>query len=439
MEAPPGKPGDLPPARSTGKRGTSTRGAGTSALCGSDLHLLGHALAAVRRHLGMDVAFVSEFRGGRRYFRCVDADGKVMPFQPGDWDPLHESYCGRVVQGDLPELMADASIEPGVVGMPASRRLTIGAHMSVPITLSDGRVFGTLCCYSGRPGHHLDQRDLEMLRVFADVVARLVDSGAAKRGESKDAAARVDELLRSAALEIVYQPIVDLEGGRVVGFEALSRFPLGPSRTPEQWFADAARAGRSVELEVLAIRRALEALPRLPDDVYVSVNASPATIVAGHLAEALRGVPLRRVLVEVTEHEAVEQYDELVAAVRPLQERGLRIAIDDAGAGYASFRHILNLAPHMIKLDVSITRGIDVDRSRRALAAALCRFAQETGCRIVAEGVETATELAMLRTLGFRKAQGYLLGRPMPLGEAVVRCKLPAMAVSPAHAGGAAT
>lgn len=426
MERTPGKPGDS----HTPPRGKA------EALNTADLRLLGHALGAIRRHLGMDVAFVSEFRNGRRYFRCVDADGRLAPFKAGDWDPLHESYCGRVAQGELPQFMPDASLEPAAQGLPASRRLAIGAHISVPVTLGDGSVFGSLCAYSARPGYHLDQRDLDMMRVFADVAARLVESGAAKRREAHDGAARVDEFLRSGALDIAYQPIVDLEGERVVGFEALSRFPQGTPRTPEQWFADAARAGRSVELEVMAIRLAVQGLERLPEDVYVAVNASPGTIVGGHLAEALRGVPLRRVLVEVTEHEAVEQYDELVAAVRPLQERGLRIAIDDAGAGYASFRHILNLAPHMIKLDVSITRGIDVDRSRRALAAALCRFAQETGCRIVAEGVETATELATLRDLGFRKAQGYLLGRPMPLGEAVLRCRGPGIGARSAEAAG---
>lgn len=399
-----------------------SRGPGDDSLGSADLALLGHALGAVRRHLGMDVAFISEFRHGRRYFRCVDTDGQLAPFEVGDWDLLQDSYCNRIVQGQLPQLMRDARVDPATQGLPHARRLGIGAYLSVPIELSNGRVFGTLCCYSLRPGDALDARDLDMMRVFADVVARLVEGGSAKRAQALDGAARIEALLRTEALEIVYQPIVDLDADRVVGFEALSRFPQGGSRTPEQWFADATAAGRSVELEVLAIRRALLALERLPDEVYVAINASPATIVGGQLAVALRGVPLRRVLVEVTEHEAVEQYDDLVAAVRPLQERGLRIAIDDAGAGYASFRHILNLAPHMIKLDVSITRGIDADRSRRALAAALCRFAQETGCRILAEGVETEAELATLRGLGFRKAQGYLLGRPMPLGEALLRC-----------------
>nr|WP_247655455.1 EAL domain-containing protein [Stutzerimonas frequens] len=94
----------------------------------------------------------------------------------------------------------------------------------------------------------------------------------------------------------------------------------------------------------------------------------------------------------------------------------MRLAVDDAGAGYASFRHILKLKPDVIKLDASLIRNVDSDTGCRALAAALIRFAEETGCKVVAEGVETQEELAMLRRLEVNKAQGYLLGRPAPLG-----------------------
>jgi EAL domain-containing protein (putative c-di-GMP-specific phosphodiesterase class I) len=100
----------------------------------------------------------------------------------------------------------------------------------------------------------------------------------------------------------------------------------------------------------------------------------------------------------------------------------LRIAVDDAGAGYASFRHILNLAPDLIKLDVFLTQNIHTDRARRALAAALIRFSEETGSKIIAEGVETTLQLKVLRELGVTKAQGYLLGRPMPLASASELC-----------------
>lgn len=384
--------------------------------------IFARALQSIRRHLGMDVAFISEFSGGRRYFRHVSAAPGDDRIRVGASDPLEDSYCEQVVDGRLAGRIADASADPVASALRATHAMGIGAHLGVPIVLADGSVFGTFCCFSTTPDHTLTDRDLAVMRVFAEVVGDQIDRDLSVQEEQQAVTRRIDAVLDSSGLEIVYQPIVMIDSGRVVGFEALSRFTAPPARTPDVWFAEAARVGLGVELEALAIGRALEGLWRLPESVYVAINASPATVVEGRLARLLTGIRLERVVVEVTEHEAVERYDELVAAVRPLQDDGLRIAIDDAGAGYASFRHILNLAPHMIKLDVSITRGIDGDRSRRALAAALCRFAEETGCRIVAEGVETAGELRALRELGFSKAQGYFLGRPMSLDQAVARC-----------------
>jgi EAL domain-containing protein (putative c-di-GMP-specific phosphodiesterase class I) len=152
----------------------------------------------------------------------------------------------------------------------------------------------------------------------------------------------------------------------------------------------------------------------LPEDAYISVNLSPETLLWPGLPDALRTapVPLSRMVVELTEHSAVEDYDALDGALRPLREVGLRIAVDDAGAGYASFRHILRLAPDLIKLDRSLISGIDGDPARRALAGAVVAFAREMGGVVVAEGVERSAELAVVLGLGVDAGQGYLLGRP---------------------------
>jgi EAL domain-containing protein (putative c-di-GMP-specific phosphodiesterase class I) len=128
-------------------------------------------------------------------------------------------------------------------------------------------------------------------------------------------------------------------------------------------------------------------------------------------------------MLEVTEHASIQDYSVIAAKLAPLRQLGLRLAVDDAGAGYASFRHILKLKPDVIKLDASLVGAIDQDRGVRALAAALIRFAEETGSKIVAEGVETQEELNVLRQLNVNKAQGYLLGRPSPI-EAVVSQRL---------------
>ncbi|WP_422015682.1 sensor domain-containing phosphodiesterase [Roseateles sp.] len=375
-------------------------------------------LSAIRQHMGMDVAFVSEFLSGRRVFRHVDADdSRPTPIAVGGSDPAEESYCLRVVDGRLPELIPDACLNAEALTLQATLALPVGAHMSVPIRLADGHVYGTFCCFSYTPDATLTARDLGVMRVFADMVGQQIQDELDEREAKRLVDHRIDAVLNDDGLRIVYQPIFDVGTHRVVGFEALSRFAAEPYRAPDIWFAEAALAGRAIELETRAIRLAVSALAELPPSVYVAVNASPETIVSGRLAELLHGLPLDRIVLEVTEHQAIEHYEDIAEVVEPLRERGLCIAIDDAGAGYASFRHILNLHPHVVKLDISITRAIDTDRSRRALAAALCGFASETGCKIVAEGVETEGELEVIRALGISRAQGFFLGRPMSVDD----------------------
>src|SRR2546427_4950945 len=195
---------------------------------------------------------------------------------------------------------------------------------------------------------------------------------------------RVRRVLGGRGLSISYQPIVDVRFGGALGFEALARFPCPPAG-PDVWFADAAGVGLDAELEALAIETALDALPWMPGGAYLSVNASPSMVVSGRLKALLSGVALDRVVLEITEHAPIPGYQVLAAALRPLRAAGLRIAVDDAGAGYASFSHILNLRPDVIKLDITITRDIDKDEGRRALASALRTFAGDTGSTVVAE------------------------------------------------------
>ena len=214
---------------------------------------------------------------------------------------------------------------------------------------------------------------------------------------------------------MVFQPIVDIDSGRAIGFEALARVGPAPHRPSELWFTEAAAVGLGVELELSAVRLALGELAALPDDTYLAVNASPSTVASGLLEAELADAPAGRVVIEVTEHQAIEAYDRLEDALAELRRRGVRIAVDDAGAGYASFRHVLRLRPDLIKLDMTLTRDIDRDPARRALAGALISFARDTGSVIVAEGVETAAELHTLRLLGVTAAQGHHLGRPGPL------------------------
>jgi EAL domain-containing protein (putative c-di-GMP-specific phosphodiesterase class I) len=373
-------------------------------------------LRSVRTHLGMDVAFVAEFRAHDRVFRHVDAQGQT-PIQPGDAVPLERGFCQRVVDGRLPQLIVDAPNLPEAAGLPETHAVPIGSHLSVPIRLSDGRVYGTFCCFSFVPDLSLTKRDLQMMKAFADVLADQIDRDTRQTREQDSQIARLTEVMQQGQPAIVYQPIYDLETGRMAGVEGLSRFHAAPQRTPDIWFAEAAAVGLGPALESCAAKEVLAGLKSLPRDVYVAVNSSPEFIVSGDFALLLQDIDIGRVVLEITEHASISDYGLLLGTLAPLRALGLRIAVDDAGAGYASMRHILSIEPNELKLDISLTRGIDQDLKRRALASALIAFARETRVSIVAEGVETAAELQTLRELGVTHGQGYYLARPMPLAD----------------------
>ena len=223
----------------------------------------------------------------------------------------------------------------------------------------------------------------------------------------------------SRDLEMVYQPAFRLDEHRIEFIEALARFRSEPYVAPNQWFAAAQEAGVGPELEMLALKCAIEGMRRLPSGSTISINVSPGAVVTQDLIHHLASVPLNRVVLEITEHDAIGCYATMVEALRPLRQSGVRVAIDDVGAGYSSFAHIIHLRPDYIKLDMSLSRGIDRDPVRRALASALITFAHQTGTELVAEGVETACELESLRDLGVTIIQGHVIARPTRSGDVV--------------------
>ncbi len=212
-------------------------------------------------------------------------------------------------------------------------------------------------------------------------------------------------------LAMTYQPILDTESGTTIGVEALARFS-DESSDPSLWFAEAHGVGLGIELELLAITKALACLPRLPAKWFLTVNVGPEAIVSPQLADTLRSVNARRVVMELTEHRRVVDYPELMRTLQMLRATGARLAIDDTGAGFSSLSHILKLAPDFIKLDRDLVAGIDLDPVRRVLAASLVSFAAGTGSEIIAEGVETRDELEILEGLGIHLSQGFHHGRP---------------------------
>ncbi|MFN4097859.1 MAG: EAL domain-containing protein, partial [Sphingomonas sp.] len=323
--------------------------------------VISRALQAVRAHLGLQVAYVSEFVGNDSVFRVVDAPGLEHLAKAGDVHSLDDVYCRHILAGRLPELIPDTADEPIAAAMPITGAVPIGAHVSVPIRLSDGRTYGMFCCLGPFANPSLNPRDLGMMRAFADLAA--------------------------FEMEIHYQPIFSLSQGRPAGYEALARISVEPYRSPDKWFDQANRVGMGVAFELFAIDRALQGLSQLPDHAYLSVNASPATATSAELPDILRRAPLHRVVLEVTEHDRVSDVAILLERLAPLRAEGLKIAVDDAGSGYSGLQQIIQMRPDLVKLDRFLIEDIQHDPGRRALAAGLMMFARDTGSRLIAEGV----------------------------------------------------
>jgi len=227
---------------------------------------------------------------------------------------------------------------------------------------------------------------------------------------------QIQSIIANRKFEIYFQPIVDLQSGRPVGAEALSRFAPLPVRAPDAWFTEAASVGLGVELELAALEMAIGQLSQLPANLYLSVNASVPTLMSEQFRALIAAVPAERIVVELTEHAEVADYEQLEDSIKGVRSTGIRLAVDDAGSGYSSLQHILNLQPDVIKLDIGLTRGIDRDPARLALGRALLKFGFDAyRASIVAEGIETVGEYETLRSLGCPAGQGFYLGRPSRL------------------------
>jgi PAS domain S-box-containing protein len=244
---------------------------------------------------------------------------------------------------------------------------------------------------------------------FAALAGALLAPSVALTGATAAARGSYQAILDDRAFHPVFQPIVDLASGAVVGYEALTRFADGTA--PDLIFAGARRCGLEPELESATLRAAIAASEVLPGGCFLSLNVSPALILAGDELRAILATRTRPIVLEVTEHDTIDDYGALRSAFVALGS-GLRLAVDDAGAGVANFNHLVELRPQLVKVDIGLVRGVNADLTRQALIVALLHFARSTDCRLVAEGIETEAERAALEKLEVEFGQGYLFGRP---------------------------
>ena len=361
-----------------------------------------------RRHLDMDVAYVTAFEGDQQVVRVCSGDGARFGIAPGVTIPLDETYCARVVTGELPNAVVDARHDSRVADLPVTSRLGIGSYIAVALQLADEEMYGTLCCLSHEPQVDLGPRDVRFLSMLAELVVEELEVDIAR----DRARHRLQRLLDTESIQVALQPIVELATGRCIGMEGLSRFPAGFG-APDVVFGAAHEAGLGDDLERLAVKTVLDLLPTLPDHVYLAINLAPS--LACDLTSALPphlDLPWHRLVLEVTEHAVIESYAELRNGLKPLRKKGLRLAIDDAGAGYASLQHVVEMRPDIIKVDRSLVDGLARDPARRSVVSGFVLLAFELGATVLAEGVETAEDLYAARRLGVSAAQGYVVDRP---------------------------
>ena len=252
------------------------------------------------------------------------------------------------------------------------------------------------------------------------LVAEMGEIGRAEQAFSAAAKARYErflKLLEPGGSTPTYQPVVHLRTGGLAGYEALTSFGNQLGST-EEIFREAHHVGLGVELELHTARLAVNGFsPEMSrsQETYLAVNASPGLLYRPALLEVLSELPAERVIVEITEQRQFDSYDQLRETVRLVHERGMRVAVDDTGSGFASLQRLVDVRPEIVKLDRTLTGQIDSDAPRRALVTAIRHFADDMGITVVAEGIEREEQLIVLRDIGVDCGQGYLLGRPAPL------------------------
>jgi len=368
-------------------------------------------LQTARKSLRLSVAFLSRLDGTTQHLEVVDSAIPVL-FHDGITQPQATSFCQAILDKKLPAVIPDVTAFPEAMKLPTAKIPRIRSYVSAPVVLSDGSLYGTFCAFGLTTDKDLTKRDKALMDVLASAASVIIEPEVRAQERRTEVAERLAPVIADGGPVVALQPIIDLATGQRVGAEALSRFPADWGMAPDVVFAEAHSIGLGHELELLALERAAEHLDAVGG--YIAMNVSPATLLTPECGELLGRLPLRRVLLELSEHDQVEDYNLLNSALAPFRSEGMRLAIDDVGAGFSSLRHIVVTSPDVIKIDRSIITGLNSDPVLTKLVQSLVEFGHGCRVRVVAEGVETAGEAAALRTLGVDCGQGWHFGRPGP-------------------------
>ena len=256
--------------------------------------------------------------------------------------------------------------------------------------------------------------NMPALAAFASILGALLGPKLEARQRNAEGQSAIQAIITDRAFHPVFQPIVDLRTGETVGYEALTRFDSG--QRPDLCFADAWSVGLGAQLEIATLEAAVAAGKQLPTGIWLDLNVSPRLLADPERLRMVLWQAGRPLVLEVTEHEVIEDYDYVRGALHALGN-DVRVAVDDAGVGIANFGHIIELRPDFVKLDISMVRRINAHLGRQAMVVGMRHFSLTVGCRLIAEGVETEDEATTLRALGVEFGQGYLYGHPGPAAD----------------------
>ena len=377
----------------------------------------GQAICDVLRTLpGVDYTGIFGFFGEREAVMVAGTVPAGFPTHPGDsmLPDQARSMQARAAQGpwagDQSELR-----KAGLWGAAASDAGLMAAAFG-PISFAKhvtGALFiGTADASFAKT---LVQR-MPALAAFSAATSGLLAERLLARRRTVEMRRRISQILLLKTFHPVFQPIIDLASNGVVGYEALTRFDSG--QQPDQCLADAWSVGLGSDLELVTMEAAIAAGKGLPSGRWLALNLSPRLLDNSDQLRTILWGAERPIVIEITEHEIVEDYDAVREAIRALGH-DVRLAVDDAGAGIANFGHIIELRPDLVKLDISLVRRVNANLGRQALVVGMRHFSRTAGCRLVAEGIETEEEAATLRGFGVEFGQGYLFGRPEPV-ESIV-------------------
>ncbi|GAC1333701.1 MAG: hypothetical protein NVSMB17_14450 [Candidatus Dormibacteria bacterium] len=391
--------------------------------------LIDRILVLAREHLGMELAYIGQVGADQQTITAANAAGEGPAVGLGQVLPFDDTYCARMMRGEMAQFVPDTGADPVAREVPVHPAAGIGAYVGVPIQLSNGSIYGTLCAVSATARSNLTVQDAEFMRMLAGVAAWEMERDLSGAASMQARAKELRDAIESGAVTLYYQPKMELDSGRIRSVEALARWimPDGEVVQPDDFIPLATETGldgllTERVLEIAVAQAATWSAQGQPLRVAVNVPAGVllSTGFARLVGETLdrHGVSPVWLEVELTESDVMRDAARAVPVLGSLHTMGIHLAIDDFGTGYSSLAYLRELRVNTVKVDKSFVIPLARPGADPNLVKAMIDLAHNLGLMVVAEGVEDADTARLLRDLGCETIQGYWLSRPV-VAEAI--------------------